>query len=85
MLISYIHPHTLTPLKNKNSTLPVGLTPEMDARVRSASDAVSLPKNAFARMAIEAAVEAVESHEGELVIPIKFTVKKVPTLNPPEK
>lgn len=64
--------------KTKNATLPVGLTPEMEVRVISASKKTGLPKNAFARQAIEAAVQAVEDHNGEIVVPIKFEVKSVP-------
>lgn len=66
-------------MSKQNMPFSVRLTADMDSRFAAAAEKVKMPKNAIARQAIEGAVEAIEKHNGAVVVPIKFDVTKVPS------
>ena len=58
--------------------MSVRLSKEMAARLEAAAESLKQKKHTVARLAIEAAVEAIEASGGSLVIPLKFDVAQVP-------
>ena len=59
-------------MKKKQAFLAINIDDEMNHRIQSVATKLKLKKNALARLAIEAAVESIES-TGTLMLPVKFT------------
>lgn len=49
------------------------------ARLQKAADKAAIPKHSLCQRAVVAAVEAIEEYNYEVVMPIGFTVKSIPT------
>lgn len=64
--------------KPKPLPMSLRLTPEMMARLEAAAKSVQLGRQTLAQRAIEAAIEAVETSGGSLVIPLKLEVADIP-------
>ena len=68
----------------KMSTSGVRLTADIDSRLSACAERVKTSKHHLMVLGTEAVVEAIEEEKGEVVLPIKFDVRKVPVLRKTE-
>jgi|ERR1043166_3517767 hypothetical protein len=65
-------------MKPDKSPLTFRIEPELHRRLEKCAAETRLKKYALAILALEAAVEAIEKNDYELVVPIKFQVTRIP-------
>jgi predicted DNA-binding protein len=65
---------------SSRKTVPMSLrlSPELSARLEDCAKRLRQKKHALAQEAIEAAVNAIEENDYRLVVPIEFSVARVP-------
>ena len=64
-------------MAKQKAPLSVRLDPETDERIELVAEKLGIKKHTLARMAIEAAIDAVEQNDYQLVVPIRFDVKRI--------
>lgn len=64
--------------RTRTETMAFKVAPEFELRLVDAAKRTRLSKSALAIAAVEAALRAIERHDGRIVLPIRFEVSDIP-------
>src|SRR5947207_10413129 len=68
------------PKKPQRTPMSLRLTPELDKRLEEMAGRLGIKKHTLAKMAVEAAVEAIEQNDYRIVVPIQFAITRAPAV-----